>query len=62
MATKQDVNDLKKCMRQAGSQAARDACELAFTKKGGTVVAEGGKVFSSQDGGQAFVSQGGKVF
>jgi hypothetical protein len=62
MATKQDVNDLKKCMRQAGSQAARDVCEATFKSKGGTVVAEGGKVFSSQDGGEAFVTKGGKVF
>ncbi len=62
MADHKSLSDLKQCMRQAHSQADRDACELTFTKAGGTVVAEGGKVFTSQDGGQAFVSKGGKVF
>jgi hypothetical protein len=55
--------DLKKCMRDCnGDPACMDACQLEFEKAGGTVKADGGKVFIGPDGGEAFVTKGGKVF
>jgi hypothetical protein len=55
--------DLKQCIKNCnGNQACMDACEAAFKQAGGTVTAEGGKVFSAPDGTKAFVSTGGKVF
>ncbi len=62
MAEHKSLTDLKQCMNKAKNDNDRTVCETTFKAAGGTVTATGGKVFSSQDGAQAFVSQGGKVF
>ena len=55
------INDLKKCMRDAnGDSNAMSNCQKAFEAAGGTT--EGGKVFTSPNGGKVFVTNGGKVF
>jgi hypothetical protein len=63
MADPKILTDLKKCMRDCdGDPTCMAACELAFKQAGGTVTAEGGKVFGTPDGSKAFVTTGGKVF
>ncbi len=63
MADQKDLNDLKKCMREAnGDPAKMAACEKAFTDAGGTATPDQGKVFSIPDGSGAFVTNKGKVF
>jgi hypothetical protein len=55
--------DLKQCMRKAnGVKTEMDKCEATFKGAGGTVVAEGGKVFGAPDGTEGYVTTGGKVF
>jgi hypothetical protein len=57
------ITTLKECMRKAkGDQAKMNACETAFKAAGGTVTADGGKVFSAPDNSEGFVTTGGKVF
>jgi primase-polymerase (primpol)-like protein len=57
------LSDLKQCMRNCnGSKACMDACEATFKQGGGTVVEEGGKVFTAPDGSKGYVTKGGKVF
>jgi hypothetical protein len=58
---KKAQDDLRKCMKAAGNDAAkRAACEAAFKADGGSV--DGGKVFTTPDGEATFVTNGGKVF
>lgn len=61
---KKVLAELKRCMRAArGDRANMATCETAFkTATGTTVTADGGKVFSIVDGGEAFATTGGKVF
>lgn len=55
--------DLKKCMRDAhGDPVAMAACQTTFEHEGGTSEGDGGKVFTSPNGGKVFVTDGGKVF
>jgi hypothetical protein len=62
MSDGQIIEDLKKCMNEAKGKKDRTDCEKAFTDAGGTVVAEGGTVFSAPaGGGKVFVTDGGKV-
>jgi hypothetical protein len=57
------ITTLKQCMRAAnGNQTKMNACETAFKAAGGTVTADGGKVFSAPDSSEGFVTTGGKVF
>lgn len=64
MAQSQILKDLKACMRKAGGVPAKmTVCENAFTNAGGTTTQDGGKVFTPPAGeGEAFVTNGGKVF
>ena len=62
IADSQLLKDLKKCMREAADQNARDACQATFEAAGGTATEDGGKVFSAPGGSEAFVTNGGKVF
>ena len=55
------INDLKKCMKDAnGDPDAMKICRQNFEAAGGTT--EGGKVFTTPNGGKVFVTDGGKVF
>ena len=62
IADSQLLKDLKKCMREAVDDNARNACQATFEAGGGDVTADGGKVFSAPGGSEAFVTNGGKVF
>ena len=55
--------DLKKCMKDANRDPnGMAACQTTFEHEGGTSEADGGKVFTSLNGGKVFVTDGGKVF
>jgi len=57
------VDDLAKCINDSdGSKAAIRKCEDRFVRDGGKGTAEGGKVFTDPDGGELYVTTGGKVF
>ena len=62
VADSQLLKDLKKCMREAADQNARDVCQRTFEAGGGFATPDGGKVFSAPGGSEAFVTNGGKVF
>ena len=51
---------MREAAPDAAGDAARAACEQAFTAAGGVV--DQGKVFSIADGSAAFVTRKGKVF
>lgn len=63
-ADSQLLKELKRCMRAAhGDPDAMRVCEEAFEAGGGVATGDGGKVFRAPaDGGEAFVTHGGKVF
>ena len=62
-ADSQLLRELKACMRRAhGDPDEMLLCEQAFERGGGTATGDGGKVFRAPDGGEAFVTHGGKVF
>ncbi len=62
-ADSQLLKELKGCMRRAhGDPNAMLVCEQAFEAGGGVATGDGGKVFRAPDGGEAFVTHGGKVF
>jgi hypothetical protein len=61
---KATVAGLKRCIKAArGDQVKIQECEADFERDGGTKgTEEGGKVFTDPDGGEVFVTTGGKVF
>jgi hypothetical protein len=61
-ADSQLLKDLKKCMREAADDDARNDCQRTFEAGGGVATPDGGKVFSAPGGSEAFVTNGGKVF
>jgi hypothetical protein len=57
------VDTLVACVKTAnGSKMGIKKCEDRFIADGGKGSTEGGKVFSDPDGGEVYITAGGKVF